>query len=85
MHSTNRNDGPEADDKEMVGKQVLLERLFPDERDRPSTRWLDMQCAKGLVPFVRFGRLIWFNVPQVRAAFMARTIAPRGRRAVVIG
>jgi hypothetical protein len=65
--------------QELVGKQTLLEKLFPNEADRPSTRWLDMQCAKRAVPFVRLGRLIWFDVPQVRAAFAARMIAPRSR------
>jgi hypothetical protein len=63
----------------LVGKRTLLEQLFPNEADRPSMRWLDTQCAKRAVPFVRLGRLIWFDVPRVRAAFDARTIAPRTR------
>ena len=76
----NRNEFAESQaSQELVGKQALLEKLFPNEADRPSTRWLDMQCAKRAVPFVRLGRLIWFDVPQVRAAFAARTVAPRGR------
>ena len=65
--------------QELVGKQTLLEKLFPNEADRPSMRWLDMQLAKRALPFVRLGRLIWFDVPQVRAAFAAKTISPRGR------
>ena len=65
--------------QELVGKQALLETLFPNESDRPSVRWLDTQCAKRRVPFMRLGRLIWFDVPQVRAAFAARIIAPRSR------
>jgi hypothetical protein len=63
--------------QELVGKQTLLEKVFPNEADRPSIRWLDRQCAKRAVPFVRLGRLVWFDVPQVRAAFAARMIAPR--------
>ena len=65
--------------QELVGKRALLKILFPNEADRPSLRWLDTQCAKRAVPFMRFGRLIWFSVAEVRSAFSARTIAPRGR------
>jgi hypothetical protein len=69
----------QAGQQELVGKQTLLERLFPNEADRPTVRWLDYQTAKRAVPFIRMGRLIWFDVAQVRAAFAARTIAPRTR------
>ena len=69
------------DNQELVGKQALLERLFPNEADRQSTRWLDQQCEKRAVPFIRMGRLIWFSVPQVRAAFSARTLTTMKSRA----
>lgn len=64
-------------EKELVGKKVLLERLFPNEADRPTTRWLDMQCRAGKIPFIRLGRLIYFDVAQVHAAITARAIGPR--------
>jgi hypothetical protein len=55
----------------LVGKQALLEQLFPNPADRPTTRWLDMQCRRHALPFIRVGRLIWFDVAQVKEAFLA--------------
>ncbi len=68
--------------QQLVGKETLLKELFPNESDRPTTRWLDTQCAKGQIPFIRLGRLIWFNVPTVRASIMARTQGGRLRGGV---
>lgn len=66
----------------LVGKERLLELLFPNPIDRPTIRWLDKQCAKRVIPFIKIGRLIWFDVPQVRAAFCARAIVSPKRRSL---
>jgi hypothetical protein len=64
----------------LVGKERLLELLFPNPADRPTVRWLDMQCAARVIPFIRIGRLIWFDVAQVKAAMCARAIGASPRR-----
>lgn len=72
----------ETVESQLVGKQALLELLFPNEADRPTTRWLDVQCKRRVIPFIRLGRLIWFDVAQVREAIATRaTIRPRVSRA----
>jgi hypothetical protein len=73
-----KNELTENHTDHLVGKQALLELLFPNPQDRPTVRWLDIQCKKRVIPFIRLGRLIWFDVKQVRDAIAARaTIQPR--------
>jgi hypothetical protein len=69
-----QNEAPEAG---LVDGPRLLEILFPDEQCRPSMRWLKTQEANRAVPFMRLGRLIFYDPPKVRATLAARTIAPR--------
>src|ERR1035441_4916780 len=57
-----------------VGKARMLEILFPNKADRPSLRWLDMACQRREIPFIRLGRLIWFDPKQVRRVMVAHTI-----------
>ena len=52
----------------LVGSAKCLEMLFPDPESRPSTRWLDTQRKRGRVPFLRAGRLIFFDPVKVREA-----------------
>ncbi len=52
----------------LVGAETLLEELFPDERDRPCLRWLRKMQAQRVIPYVKIGRLVRFDVGQVRAA-----------------
>jgi hypothetical protein len=61
----------------LVGKDGLLEQLFPNPKDRPTTRWLDQQCNLGTIPFMRVGRLIWFDLAQVKQAFLSKAIKVR--------
>jgi hypothetical protein len=75
-------DDVETEASPLVGKQACLEQLFPSEADRPTTRWLDQRCKRREIPFVRLGRLIYFNVPQVRRAIEQATVQPRGSRRV---
>lgn len=51
----------------LVDAKGLLEALF-DERSRPSVRWIRQKTAHRVVPFVKIGRLVRFDVNEVRAA-----------------
>ena len=65
--------------QKLVGEQALLEILWPNEIDRPSVRWLRLQRAKRAIPFIKFGRFIWFNPEAVAAALAARATLPLPR------
>lgn len=52
---------------QLVRGERLLELLF-DEYSRPSLRWLRQMQAQRKVPYVKIGRLVRFDVEQVRAA-----------------
>jgi hypothetical protein len=52
----------------LVDGPRLLEILFPRTECRPSLRWLRDRTARGEIPYIRLGRLIFFNPPRVRAA-----------------
>ena len=47
-----------------VDGATLLKTLFPIRT--PSVRWLDYQKAKRRIPFIRIGRLVFYDVEQVR-------------------
>jgi hypothetical protein len=66
-----QNEVPEAG---LVDGPRLLEVIFPNEVCRPSMRWLKTQEKKRAIPFMRIGRLIFYDPPRVRAALTARTI-----------
>jgi hypothetical protein len=47
----------------------LLEAIFPDERSRPSERWLRKMRTKRLIPCVAIGhRMVRYSVSEVEAA-----------------
>ena len=52
---------------QLVRGERLLELLF-DDYSRPSLRWLRQMQAQRKVPYVKIGRLVRFDVEQVRAA-----------------
>ena len=49
----------------LVDAKTLLEIIF-DERSRPSLRWLREQQSRRAIPFVKLGRLCFFDPIQVR-------------------
>jgi len=51
----------------LLSAHALLEELF-DESSRPSLRWLRDQQKSRAIPFVKIGRLVFFNPTQVLAA-----------------
>jgi hypothetical protein len=56
----------------LVTARVCLEELFPDERARPSLRWFLGLKAAGFVPFRKIGRLVFYDVAEVRRALDRR-------------
>ena len=61
----------------LVDGARLLEVLF-DESSRPSLRWLREQQARRTIPFVKRGRLIFFDPAQVLESFKASaTMKPK--------
>jgi hypothetical protein len=64
----------------LVGADKLLELLFPHEPDRPTKRWLELRCRDGTVPYIKLGRLVWFNPPEVIEALKTNHTIQRRRR-----
>jgi hypothetical protein len=42
--------------------------IWPDPTERPSLRYFKELQAKGYIPFVRIGRLLFFDPAEVRRA-----------------
>jgi hypothetical protein len=55
----------------LVNADQLLDALFTPEA-RPSKRWIREQTTSRSIPFVRIGRLIFFDVEVVRAHLAAK-------------
>ena len=53
--------------QQLVDASGLLKALF-EERCRPSLRWLRDQQKAGAIPCRRLGRLVFFDLEEVRAA-----------------
>ena len=52
----------------LLSAQSLLVRLWPDAASRPSLRWLRKRQLARTVPFVKIGKLVWFDPANVSAA-----------------
>ena len=52
----------------LVGESALRAIIWPDTESRPSRRWFLELKARGLVPFHRIGRRVFFDPSEVRAA-----------------
>ena len=59
---------------ELVNGPVILERIFPDKRCRPSIRWLRSAQKAKMIPFKRVGGFVMFDPGEVRAALDKRTV-----------
>jgi hypothetical protein len=46
----------------------LLAHMWPDESSRPSLRWLREQQSKRTLPYLKIGKLVFFDPAKVRAA-----------------
>ena len=56
----------------LVDAKGLLEEIF-EEKSRPSLRWLREQQARRAIPFVKRGRLVFFDPALVLESFKAST------------
>jgi hypothetical protein len=59
----------------LVDALRLLEQLFPNPLCRPSVRWLRTQVSERTLPFVRIGRLCFFDVRMVKAHLDTRAMS----------
>lgn len=64
----------------LVGSKRLLEILFPNENDRPGTRWLDELRYRNQVRYLKRGGFVWFNPAQVREDFERFLVEASGSR-----
>lgn len=60
-----------ASTPQLVNAEGLLESLFPANA-RPTVRWLREQCRRRTIPFIKIGRLVWFDPEQVRQSLNHR-------------
>lgn len=62
----------------LTDSKGLLKTIFPNEKIRPTVRWLEMQRKARRIPFVKIGRLVFFDPENVRAALNAQRSAQYG-------
>ena len=63
---------------QLVDGKRLLEIVF-EESSRPSLRWLRGQQQRRAIPFIKRGRLVFFDPDNVREFFNTQaTVRPRG-------
>jgi hypothetical protein len=61
----------------LVDAEQLLNQLFSPEC-KPSLRWLRTQTKAKVIPFIRIGHLVFFDVEMVRAALVDKRLV-RGK------
>lgn len=59
------------------GKE-LLKRIWPNAESRPSLRWLREQQSRRTIPYVKCGRLVFFDPEKVRKALDKRFAVEAG-------
>lgn len=52
----------------LVSGETLLATLFPVEENRPCARTLARWKNQGLIPFVKIGRMVFFDPVKVQRA-----------------
>jgi hypothetical protein len=77
LHLTNQS----MSTNKLVSAKQLLDQLFAPEC-RPSLRWLRNQTKAKAIPYVRIGRLVFFDVEMVRNALASKNLV-RGRMLAV--
>ena len=65
------------DSTKLLNAEGLLAELFPEDA-RPTVRWLREQQRRRSIPYIKLGRLVFYNPDAVRKAIVERhTIGPR--------
>ena len=57
---------------ELVGAETMMEMVWPNEKDRPSLRTLANWQRLRIIPFVKLGGRVYFNVEDVSEAVRRR-------------
>jgi hypothetical protein len=57
---------------ELVSAETLLRKLWPDPRDRPSLRTLRNWQKERIIPSVRLGGRVYFNIEDVAQSIRQR-------------
>lgn len=70
---------PAENPVKLVDAKALLEALFEEGSSRPSIRWLREQQRARSIPFIRIGRLVRFDVQEVRRALSENWTIKRSR------
>jgi hypothetical protein len=64
---------PQAPSPEgLLNAEGVLSAVWPDPSSRPSLRWMREQQAKRTLPYVKCGRLVFFDPAKVRQALAKR-------------
>lgn len=66
--TTKQQDAPADLPSGFQSAEELLQTLWPNEKSRPSLRWLRGLTAKKAVPFIKIGHKVWFEPARVAAA-----------------
>ncbi len=56
----------------LVNAKSLLQNLFEDENSRPSLRWLRDRQRDRSIPYVKCGRMVFFDLEAVNRALEQR-------------
>lgn len=54
--------------RRLVGAKQCSAEIFGDSPDAPCYRWWQYQMKRGIIPYYRIGRLVWFDPDEVREA-----------------
>lgn len=65
VNTTTRNEEPVSG---LVGEERCRKLVWPDRKSRPSSRWFLELKARGLIPFHRIGRRVFYDPAEVRRA-----------------
>lgn len=68
----------------LVNAEQLLDQLF-DPNCKPSLRWLRSQTKAKTIPYVRLGRLIFFDLTLVRSALANKNLVRHRIKAACSG
>jgi hypothetical protein len=61
------------DEEKYTDAAGLIKVLFSDDA-RPSVRWVRDQQKRRAIPFIKIGRLVFFDPPRVREALAKRNL-----------
>lgn len=56
----------------LVDAPRMLEKVFPNPKCRPSLRWVRDRQKRREIPYIKIGRLCFFDPEEVRRVLLAR-------------